>query len=292
MQQAIELFDSIYKEQETEIILDNYLLSDGLYIIAANNKINQYNIQYKESLNKKDKNIQFLILADYYSKLISINKPVDKKKLIKSNNYLSFIINQKNLKDKEKLNNSIELYYNKIKEQATNEQIELINNNQLWIKTNLTELEENCTNKGSLKIFFKPNNWQEEYKKESIKYLSQNIFNATVKGKNDEILGVPNDIKLSPKKPYTMNKSRKTEYPLLATLEEAITRYNFFNYLECCAKNHKNNIYIDETRIIPLDNTQHLQDVKVFGFTGMFLRVDMTKMGVIIKDMDIISSPI
>ncbi len=291
MREALETFETIFKTQEKEIFLDNYLLSDGTYFIVNGNEYSCFEIERKTPLDRSNVDNQFLILADYYSRLISMNKPVDKNKIVKSNNYFSFVINKTDLNKKERLNSGIEFYYNKLKEWANDEQIPKIEENKAWISAHLPEFEKNISDNGRLKIFFKVMGWEEKYKAESLKYLSKKIFNAVYES-DGQVLGVPNDISINAKKPYLMNKSRKVEYPLLVTLEEAIIRHRFFEYLRCCAESGKRNIYVDDTRIIPIKDRQHLQDVGVYNFTGMYMHIDMNKRGIIINDIDIICKPI
>ncbi|WP_312093440.1 hypothetical protein [Aminipila sp.] len=292
MREALETFETIFKTQEKEIFLDNYLLSDGTYfIVSEDGKYNCFEIERKTPLDREDINNQFLILADYYSRLISINKPVDKSKTIKSNNYLSFVVNKADLGKDERINSGIEFYYDKLKEWASDEQVSEVEKNKVWISAHLPEFKKNISDNGRLKIFFKEMGWEEKYKAESLKYLSRKIFNA-VYDTGEQVLGVPNDISINAKKPYLMNKSRKVEYPLLVTLEEAIVRHRFFEYLRCCAESGRRNIYVDDTRIIPIKDRQHLQDVGVYNFTGMYMHIDMNERGIIINDIDIICKPI
>lgn len=291
MQEVIDTFSEIYKKQGSSIFLDNYLLSEGTYFIAEKDECSIYEIKWGEPLDRENENIQFLILADFYSRLISMNKSVDKSKLIKSNNCYSLIINKKDLDKNDKVEKSLNLYYECLKEWAENDKENAnINFIQELVKCSLSENIRGLSPDGRFKWFFKPEGWQEKYEKESYKYLSRNVFNATIKGQ--ELLGVPFDININSKKPYLMNKSRKVEYPLLITLDEAIMRWRFFEFLRCCVESGRKNIYADDTRIIPLNDRQHLKDVGVFFFTGYYLRIDMGKNGVFFKDMDTICNPI
>ena len=51
-------------------------------------------------------------MADYYSGLIDMNKPIDGKKIIHSNNYLSFFVKKDSFVNGKLTNEVIENYYN------------------------------------------------------------------------------------------------------------------------------------------------------------------------------------
>lgn len=53
---------------------------------------------------------------DYYSKLIDMNKPIDQKKIIHSNNYYAFFIKKESLSDPKFTQSVIDEYYSILKE--------------------------------------------------------------------------------------------------------------------------------------------------------------------------------
>lgn len=77
------------------LILHNYIPADGLYLIVGKDG----RIQVKSEIKKDKKTrkienepLEFekICRYDYYSQLVSMDKPQDPKKVIHSNNYLSF----------------------------------------------------------------------------------------------------------------------------------------------------------------------------------------------------------
>ncbi|EGS5729736.1 type I-B CRISPR-associated protein Cas8b/Csh1, partial [Clostridium perfringens] len=96
-------------------ILDNYMLADGTYIIVkpdGNGQLKEFyraDIIFDKKLKKVDttiENFKLLCKMDYNSKLIDMNKPIDGKKVIHSNNYLSFFVKKESLKPDEKTGQS------------------------------------------------------------------------------------------------------------------------------------------------------------------------------------------
>lgn len=220
LKECLEIFEKILDEED-KLILDNYIPDDGTYIVVSKDenefKINEVlNIKY----NKKTEEIEGennslyddICFYDYNSKVIDMNKPIDKKKIIQSNNYLSFFIKKESLTNGKLTNERIDQYYetlenpylkytdSKAKEiyKDLEEELGEVDKESLkeikeWIKENIFKLGIEITGKDYLKIFFEfP---REMYEKEGNRYLTPNIFNKNnfnIKI-NEEIIGLPND---------------------------------------------------------------------------------------------------
>ena len=113
----LEVFKKLYDESKDKIILDNYLLKDGLYVIVDDNNQEEFYI-YKADKKIADKDLCLLDLnknrrrdkyfdltqKDYYSEWLNANKMFFDKK-IHSINYFSFFVKLESFigKDEKKL---------------------------------------------------------------------------------------------------------------------------------------------------------------------------------------------
>lgn len=315
LQDVIKQFKKKYDEIGERFITDSYVPSDGDYIILApdGNTFKELDI-VKIKQNKKTKeidisseNFDFICNADYLSKLIDMNKPIDGNKIIHSNNYLSFFV-KKDSVNNGKLNEKVidsyyeilkkpELKYSKDKEKLRlYKEVEdkygkvdeiLIEKIKAWIKENIKSyVDEKSNDKSYLKFFFKYDLYV--YKKESEKYLVPNIFNSVdfnVKI-GEETYGLPNDnMGLNSKKPYLENKSRKTKVSYLTSIDEVLLQKKFFDYLLNQVSIGKTNIYIDDKKIEAKSDQESMER----DFNGIYLRIKKGK-EVEIHDFDTINN--
>lgn len=311
---VIKTFEKIYKEKGEGYITHSYVPVDGEYIIVdvsgeefqILDKIFIKQDKDTKEIEGTNQHIPFIRQADYMSKLVDMNKPIDGKKVIHSNNYFTFFIKKENINNGKLNNTIIEDYYNILKNpllkytksntkklyqeleekngKADEKRIEKI---EEWIKTNIYNLvPKDNKDKSYLKIFFNYN--LEEYIKESEKYVLTNIynsndFNITI---DSHIYGLPNNnMGLNAKKPYLENKTRKTKVPYLLSQNEVLMQKKFFDYLMNKASISKTNIYIngEENEIEALDNEELLDK----NFIGHYLRIKKGK-EVEIHDFDTI----
>jgi CRISPR-associated protein Csh1 len=254
---------------------------------------------------------------DYLSKLISMNKPIDNKKVIHSNNYLCFWIKKDSLKPD--LNGKIKLsteildnYYNVLEnprlkykgkslelyeafeEQNKEPDIKNIESCKTWIKKHILNLindEAISQDKNYLKVFFQYD--LDLYNVESLRYTLVNIFNSTDFNVliNNEIHGLPNDnMGMNAKKPYLENKSRiKNKVPYLLSTNDVYMQKKFFDYLLNFVNQGKYNIYFnsdddDAIKIYPYANAFN-HNKKMSGY---FLRIQKG-MELMIQDYDLIT---
>lgn len=309
--QALEIFKKTYEKYGDALILDNYIPADGTYVIVMPKdddfEVDEIvNIKLDKKTRDIDRTIEhfsFICSADYYSKLIDMNKPIDSKKIIHSNNYLSFFVKKDNLSNGKLTEEIIDNYYNvlenplikyskpKAKElyNSVEQSIGKVNKERLlkiknWIKDNLFKITDD-SGKDYLKIFFYYP--IEEYEKEAERYITPNIYNSNDFNiiLNHEIYGLPNDnMGLNSKKPYLENKTRKTTIPYLVNQDEVMFQKKFFDYLMNQATMGKVNIYMGQTiSAIKSDETMDK------NFEGIYLRIKKGK-EVEIHDYDIIPS--
>ncbi|WP_415297285.1 type I-B CRISPR-associated protein Cas8b/Csh1 [Clostridium perfringens] len=303
-------------------ILDNYMLADGTYIIVkpdGNGQLKEFyraDIIFDKKLKKVDttiENFKLLCKMDYNSKLIDMNKPIDGKKVIHSNNYLSFFVKKESLKPDEKtgqsklnqerideyyrvLSNleekyskkgkqSLELYKN-VEKEIGEVDLEKLSKVKAWIDENIFNLDIDLKQKNYLKIFFLFN--EDDFYKEGKRYLIPNIYNNNDYNleTKENILGLPNDnMGLNSKKPYLENKTRSVVYPYLINQEEVLKQKKVFDFLFNLASQGKNNIYLNDSEIFAIKDGELLDS----DFTGNYIRIKKGK-ECEIHDFDMISS--
>ncbi|RXI44930.1 type I-B CRISPR-associated protein Cas8b/Csh1 [Clostridium tetani] len=302
LKDVISIFKREYEKIGDRYVTESYIPSDGEYIIVDTFE-NDFKILDKVII-KKDRKTQkiddsnqyfpFIREADYLSRLLDMNKPIDHKKIIHSNNYLSFFIKKENVNNGKLSDEIIDRYYEILKDplikykntkaEKLYEEVEeehgkvnekLIDEIKNWIKEKIHDfVDKGSKEKEYLKIFFKYD--LDKYRKESEKYISPNLYNSNdynVKIK-EEIYGLPNDnMGLNSKKPYLENKTRKSKVPYLISKEEVLIQKKFFDYLMNKVSIGKNNIYINEEGIKVISNKETLEK----DFTGYYLRIQKGK---------------
>lgn len=311
LKDCLEVFaEELKRTEETtgdgdRLILDSYIPADGVYIVVGQSgeirscaiKLNKKSRILEQTPNDNDllRKIRFY---DYHSRLVSMDKPQDPKKVIHSNNYLAFWVKQESLENGkldeaaidryfDVLRNPREKYkkpqdrkmYDYIAEQIGDIDQERLEKNRTWIKENVFRLEELnilLSGKNYLKIFFEGD--EELYIKEEQRYVMTKIFN-----KNDynleleeKILGLPNDnLGLNSKKPYMENKTRRVPVSYLITPEEAVLQRKFFDYLMNKANAGETDLYFDTTK--KRITAQKKGEMFSGDFTGYFLQVQKGK---------------
>lgn len=280
LQEVLEVFEKKLRKN-SRIIIDSHTLKDGTYRLIEigdddNWKIAKtldvsFNKKSKEMDGHNDEDYFFIQELDYYSKLLEMNKPIDPKKIIHTNNYLciavkkeSIVLNKltpeiiKNffsiLKNPivkyEKKAKSRELFKN-VEEQLGPVDIDLINKIESYVLNN--DIFENIelTKKNYVKVFFvfaDRDKTIEYYKKERERYLLPNLYNSNDYNFNDEgtILGLPNNnMGMNSKKPFLENKTRKVTVPYLLDQQKALLQSQLFDYLLGEVSKGRYNFYIN-----------------------------------------------
>ena len=281
--EALEVFKKIYDKEGEELVVSKHIPKDGTYIlvnIESEKIINKLNIAYDKKNKKIDGELNqyysYIRAFDYYSNLVDMNKPMDSKKTIHSNQIYSFFIKKDSIRENKLTKSIIEGYkknlLNPEEKYNSKEAKELYKNiaNKLpeiekdtvekifsWIETNVNEdlLEDN--KKDYLKIFFVESDLDislKLFKNEHKRYLIPNIFNSNDYNKKIEetIYGLSNNnMGLNAKKTFLENKTRKISTPYLVDTEEILLQYAFYNYLLPEVKQGNYFIYFTENEIIP-----------------------------------------
>ena len=90
----------IFKEQlqqNNNLLFDSYIPANGTYLIVKEDGtlLEPVEIELDKKsgqINRTNRYFTKICQYDYYSRLIDMNKPQDNKKIIHSNNYLSFFV--------------------------------------------------------------------------------------------------------------------------------------------------------------------------------------------------------
>lgn len=316
--------DETYTELErrTKLLVDNYVPKDGTYVLINMDQNFQcdavleikYDKKRGELQGKNDRRYNYIRYLDYNSKLIEMNKPIDTKKIIHSNQIFSFWVKKDSITEKKLTGDIVDGYYKilyapeikytkpearKLYVQAATELGEpdrkTLDQILAWIKEwmkNPEMLSVDFSGKDYLKLFFVYNDekkTKELYEKENRRYIVPNIYNNNdynIKT-SDTILGMPsNNMGLNAKKPYLENKNRKTSAPYLIDMNRAILQSRFFDYLWGHACKGNVNVYVDFQKevinAIP-DKDENIPEVE----NGLYLRIKKGK-EVEILDSDII----
>lgn len=300
---CLEIFEKQYEQFGDAYILDSYVLGEGTYVLVDMKGVVKQILEVVKGSGEPDRTVEgykAFSLMDYYSKLIDMNKPIDSKKIIHSNNYMSFFVKKESLINGKLTKTIIEDYYNtlahleeKYKKSSQSRMVyektleecgainqEQIKKNKEWIDTHifkLTELHNIAMDKRYLKIFFQAS--QEVYEQEGKRYLLPNIFNAAEYNVavGESIYGIPNNnLGLNVKKPYLKHKTRKNEAPYLISTQEVMLQKKFFDYLMNEVSVGHVNLYFSEEEGIKgyLSNElMSFRDSAKQTFTGYYLRI-------------------
>lgn len=236
-----------------QLVLDSYQLKEGLYFKCFGSG------KEPEVLKIEKKSIysgalwEFFKLADFYSQLVDMNKPVDPKKQIHSNNLYSVTFKAGILMEgadaESKFKDSINRYFEALrvpkKDDAKilksykfppiNESVLMKNQEYIvnlirYIKDKI--LEYKIKNNLYIKLYFDADVY--EYVQESKRYLIPKIFNKNEYNLSiDEVLyGLSNsNMSMNSKKPFLEHKTTAFKVPFRVTVEEALTAKKFFTWL-------------------------------------------------------------
>lgn len=121
-EECLDVFTEMLKNEDN-LNLKGYIPADGSYIIVKQDgTVKNADINF----DKKTKETRSLICTDdtllsdicfydYHSKLISMNKPIDSKKVIHSNNYLAFAVKKESIVTGKLTEVIIDNYYDTLK---------------------------------------------------------------------------------------------------------------------------------------------------------------------------------
>ena len=282
--EALEVFKKIYDKEGEKLVVSKHIPKDGTYILVNKKSgkiIETLNISYDKKSKKINGELNqyygYFRAFDYYSNLVDMNKPMDSKKTIHSNQIYSFFIKKDSIREnkltkaiiegyKKNLLNPEEKYnskeakelYKNIAEKLPKIEKDIVEDIFLWIEDNVNgNLLENDNKKDYLKIFFVEDNLDkslEVFKNEHKRYLIPNIFNSNDYNKKigETIYGLSNNnMGLNAKKAFLENKTRRISTPYLVNTDEILLQYAFYNYLLPEVKQGNYFIYFSENEIIP-----------------------------------------
>jgi len=282
--EALEVFKKIYDKEGEKLVVNKHIPKDGTYIlvsIKSGKIIEKLNIFYDKKAKKVDGEFNqyysYIRAFDYYSNLVDMNKPMDPKKTIHSNQIYSFFIKKDSIREhkltksiiegyKKNLLNPEEKYnskegkelYKNIAEKLPKIEKDVVEDIFLWIEDNVNEnLLENDNKKDYLKIFFVEEDLDkslEVFKNEHKRYIIPNIFNSNDYNKKigETIYGLSNNnMGLNAKKAFLENKTRRVSTPYLVNTYEILLQYAFYNYLLPEVKQGNYYIYFSENEITP-----------------------------------------
>lgn len=282
--EALEVFRKIYDKEGEELVVSKHIPKDGTYILVNKKSgkiIETLNISYDKKSKKINGELNqyygYFRAFDYYSNLVDMNKPMDPKKTIHSNQIYSFFIKKDSIRENKLTKSIIEGYkknllnpeekynskeakelYKNIAEKLSKIEKDIVEDIFLWIEDNVNEnLLDNDNKKDYLKIFFVEDNLDkslELFRNEHKRYLIPNIFNSNDYNKRigETIYGLSNNnMGLNAKKAFLENKTRRISTPYLVNTDEILLQYAFYNYLLPEVKQGNYFIYFSENEIIP-----------------------------------------
>lgn len=282
--EALEVFRKIYDKEGEELVVSKHIPKDGTYILVNKKSgkiIETLNISYDKKSKKINGELNqyygYFRAFDYYSNLVDMNKPMDPKKTIHSNQIYSFFIKKESIRENKLTKSIIEGYkknllnpeekynskeakelYKNIAEKLPKIEKDIVEDIFLWIEDNVNEnLLDNDNKKDYLKIFFVEDNLDkslELFRNEHKRYLIPNIFNSNDYNKRigETIYGLSNNnMGLNAKKAFLENKTRRISTPYLVNTDEILLQYAFYNYLLPEVKHGNYFIYFLENEIIP-----------------------------------------
>lgn len=315
---CLDIFEKEYSIDGEGIILGRYTPDSGLYLLVDSSGTVIKTAEVDNKGTNKHLYSDFIEM-DYLSGLLDMNKPIDAKKTVKSNNYLSFWVKiadliedpkTKNIKldeecidryfdtlatidSKYKGNKHSTKLYENVLSQVGEIDLEKLESCKSWIKENIfTLLDKYSVDKKYkyVKVFFDAD--VKLYKNESDRYVYPNLFNSNDYNEyiDGVIYGLPNNnMGMNSKKPYLKRIDRDIKVPFLVSLEKAMLMKKFFDYLACLVdgEDKRLNLYMGENNGLDPISDSSLKDT---NFDGIYLRLAKEKNEVEIVDYDVISN--
>ena len=318
--EALEVFRKIYDKEGEELVVSKHIPKDGTYILVNKKSgkiIETLNISYDKKSKKINGELNqyygYFRAFDYYSNLVDMNKPMDPKKTIHSNQIYSFFIKKDSIRENKLTKSIIEGYkknllnpeekynskeakelYKNIAEKLPKIEKDIVEDIFLWIEDNVNEnLLENNNKKDYLKIFFVEEDLDkslELFKNEHKRYIIPNIFNSNDYNKKigETIYGLSNNnMGLNAKKAFLENKTRRVSTPYLVNTDEILLQYAFYNYLLPEVKQGNYFIYFLENEIIPKTYKEGCPNGAKYLLNASYSKdVDIKNFNVISKNND------
>lgn len=276
IKECLEVFQKELERKGEGLILDSYIPADGTYLIV--DSFGNCKAKAEIRIDRKTKQIEWsspfypqICFYDYHSQLVSMNKPVDSKKIIHSNSYLSFAVKKESITSGKLTEEIIDGYFDTLKDPVEKKykkskeacriyemferaegkvDLDVLERNRSWIKEHIFSLEDvSLDRKDYLKVFFEAED--AVYEREGRRYSQPNIYNSNDYNVeiDDVVYGLPdNNLGMNPKKPFLSVKSRKVPASYLLNGDDVILQKKFFDYLMNLVSAGKYHIYIDTER--------------------------------------------
>ena len=121
LRECLEVFEYMLTREGESLVLDSYVPADGTYILVGRDGSQKavMDVRMDKKTKKVDHSHPFFeefCFCDYHSQLLSMNKPVDAKKVIHSNNYLSFFVKKDSIASGKLTESLINGYYDTLKD--------------------------------------------------------------------------------------------------------------------------------------------------------------------------------
>lgn len=280
LKEAMEVFGHSLEKESGRLVLDSHIPKPGTYRLIEMDEdewkiIKTLDLYFdrkkQEMVGKNDASYLLIRELDYNSKLIVMNKPVDPKKVIHSNNYLSLAVKKNSISEGkltreilekyyEILENPIQKYekkrkarrlYEEVEQRIGQPDLETLNKIKNYVMTHDIWEGIDLDSKDYVKLFFifpDPKKTKQYYETENERYLIPNIYNSNDFNEEEEegIKGLPNNnMGMNSKKPFLENKTRKVKVPYLLNQEDVLLQAKFFDYLMGQVSQGRTNIYID-----------------------------------------------
>ena len=279
IENLLKTFAKMYERDGDSLILDDYKLGDGVYVLV---NLNTGKVLTEFEVNKNNKcedNKYYQNIVKYfnYSEIIGMNKAVDTKfKKIHSNQIYALKIKSNNL-TKEIFEKSLDYYHKKLenyRDDLTKDKIKLKLYDELddetkevdteslskiknWIEKNIYGYYEEKAK--TINIYFVKTNLETEeeveesyrdFERNMTKYLRPNVFVRTdcciIDEESGKVLGVPNTwYTTNVDKPSLVNKGKINELPILLNAEEVMLRDKLKSFLLKEVKKRNNFIYFN-----------------------------------------------
>lgn len=236
------------------MVLDNYRLKPGLYIrLNRNGGFDELYVGKKSVLSETDPLVEWFKWADFYSSLIEMNKSIDPKKQIHSNNMFSLFCKLDTFWQEgeahPKLGEHIERYFNalmivkdkeaEILDKAGYKPLEkkdvegckeffLASLNVVGERIKYYDIKDNCY----IRLFV--NEDVNVYAYESGRYMLCKIFNCNDYNVpvNGQVFGLSNtDMGMNAKKPYLEHKTTAYKVPYRIRTDEALQLHKLYLWL-------------------------------------------------------------
>ena len=262
----LELSELLAKTNNADaIVIDNYTMKDGIYFsLDLNGNIVDELVVNKDT-NKYSNLYQWFKVRDYYSKLVDMNKPVDKNKKIHSNNVFTVFIKtdilpgigkgDKVLSDDD-LHKAFGDYFDRLMGEPEKVSKSILDS------CNVEEVDPVLSKKcrdilekglglaierigdrkgisGYLKLFVISDNDSEQdaanYKREGERYVMPKIFNDNSYNVyiDDELMGLSNEnMQLNAKKPFLKLYGTRFAAPYRVSLNQALINKKLFEWME------------------------------------------------------------